>query len=91
MEPWVSATLDALGTAGFVLQHDVAHLRAIAVTDNHIIVAFQKMAQTLTSLFHILNLFLISTFLAAAQQCIATKSDHSEFFHLLFINLFSIL
>ena len=75
----------ALGAACLVLQHNVAHLRTVAVADNHVIVAFQQVAQTFASLLHIVKLFFICTLLTATQQCVSAKSDYCEFLHLLLI------
>lgn len=69
--------LDAGELAGLVLQHHVAHLRAVAVADNDVIVALEQGAETLTGVLHILNLLAIGAFLAASQESISPESNNS--------------
>ena len=66
---------------GFVLQHDIAHLGAVAVPDDDIVSAFQQIVKLGAGLFDIGQLFLISAFLAATQQRIASEGDHGKFLH----------
>jgi len=60
-----------------VLQHHVAHLRAIAVTDNDVIVALEQGAERLTGVLHVLNLLAISAFLTATEKSISSESNNS--------------
>ena len=68
---------DAVSFASGVLEQHIAHLRAVAVTDNQIITLFQEGQQRLASISHILHLFLASAFLSASQKRVSTKGDDS--------------
>ena len=68
--------------AGVVPEQAVAHLGAVAVSDNYIPAVFNKGPELLAGVFHVGKLLGIRALLAAAQECVAAEGYHCQFlFH----------
>ena len=66
-----------LMVTSLMLQHHIAHLRAITVTYHQVVIFFQEGKQGMARLRDVFHLFPVGSLLSASQQCVSAESDDS--------------